>query len=84
MRYRWTEGTIAIWANCGTQHFVLNDFEGERIIQRVTVMGDKPAGVAAPSWKPRVRSGPLSAASRLNRQLDQFLTRGGGGDSAKA
>ena len=73
VRYRWTEGTIAIWDNRCTQHFVLNDFEGERIIQRVTVMGDKPAGVAPPRWSPRVRLGPMSAASRLDRQLKGFL-----------
>ncbi len=47
VRYRWTEGTIAMWDNRCTQHFVLNDFVGERIIQRVTVMGDKPIGLAA-------------------------------------
>lgn len=40
VRYRWTEGTIAIWDNRCTPHFVLNGFEGERIIQRVMVMGD--------------------------------------------
>ena len=75
VRYRWTQGTIAIWDNRCTQHFVLNDFEGERIIQRVTVMGDKPAGIAPPRWAAWVRPGPLSATSRLDRQLHQFLTR---------
>ena len=30
VRYRWTEGTVAIWDNRATQHFVVNDFEGER------------------------------------------------------
>jgi taurine dioxygenase len=73
VRYRWTEGTIAIWDNRCTQHFVLNDFSGERIIQRVTVMGDCPVG-DPPRWAPWVRPGPLSAASRLDRQLHQFLT----------
>ncbi len=75
VRYRWTEGTIAIWDNRCTQHFVLNDFEGQRIIQRVTVMGDKPTGVAPPRWDPWVKPGPRTAASRLDRQLHQFLTR---------
>ena len=41
VRYHWTEGTIAMWDNRSTQHYVVNDFDGERIIQRVTVMGDK-------------------------------------------
>ena len=75
VRYRWTEGTIAMWDNRCTQHFVLNDFEGERVIQRVTVMGDEPRGVAPPRWEPWVRAGRLSAASRHDRQLHRFLTR---------
>jgi taurine dioxygenase len=74
VRYKWTEGTIAMWDNRCTQHFVLNDFAGERIIQRVTVMGDRPIGTP-PKWEPWVRPGPLSAASRHDRQLHQYLTQ---------
>jgi taurine dioxygenase len=73
VRYRWTEHTIAFWDNRCTQHFVLNDFEGERVIQRVTVMGDRPEG-ETPRWQPWVREGRLSAASRHDRQLHRFLT----------
>ncbi|MEQ8483867.1 MAG: TauD/TfdA family dioxygenase [Pseudomonadales bacterium] len=73
VRYRWQEGTIAIWDNRCTQHFVLNDFEGERIIQRVTVMGDRPEGAVAPKWQPWVRPGRLSATSRHDRQLALYL-----------
>lgn len=73
VRYHWSPHTIAIWDNRCTQHFVLNDFEGERIIQRVTVMGDQPKGAKSPQWPPFVRPGPLSATSRLDRQLHQFL-----------
>jgi taurine dioxygenase len=73
VRYRWTEGTVAIWDNRCTQHFVLNDFEGERIIQRVTVMGDRPEGVVPPRWSPWVRPGRLSATSRHDRQLALYL-----------
>lgn len=74
VRYRWSEHTVAMWDNRCTQHFVLNDFEGERVIQRVTVMGDRPEG-DAPRWQPWVREGRLSATSRHDRQLHQFLTR---------
>ncbi|MFW6094042.1 MAG: TauD/TfdA dioxygenase family protein [Pseudomonadota bacterium] len=73
VRYRWREGTVAIWDNRCTQHFVLNDFEGERIIQRVTVMGDEPQGVGAPRWQPWVRPGRLSATSRHDRQLVMYM-----------
>ena len=75
VRYRWSEGTIAMWDNRCTQHFVLNDFEGERIIQRVTVMGDKPVGPNPPRWEPWVRPGRMSATSRHDRQLHRYLTK---------
>jgi len=53
VRYRWTPGTFAMWDNRCTQHFVVNDFEGERVIQRVAVLGDDPIGVGdAPRWEP--------------------------------
>jgi len=71
VRYHWTEGTIAMWDNRCTQHYVLNDFEGDRVIQRVTVMGDKPEAASPPRWKPYI--GPLSAASRHDRQLHEHL-----------
>jgi taurine dioxygenase len=41
-RYRWTDGTFAMWDNRCTMHRVSSDFVGERIIHRVTVAGDVP------------------------------------------
>ena len=77
VRYHWSEGTIAMWDNRCTQHHVLNDFEGERIIQRVTVMGDRPEG-EPPRWQPWVRPGRRrSATSRHDRQLYQYLSARG-------
>lgn len=73
IRYRWRENTIAMWDNRATQHFVLNDFEGERVIQRVTVMGDAPVGPNPPRWQPWVRPGRLSATSRHDRQLYLYM-----------
>ena len=75
VRYRWSEGTIAMWDNRCTQHFVLNDFDEERIIQRVTVMGDRPEAARAPRWEPYVRTGNAGATSRHDRQLNAFLGR---------
>lgn len=71
VRHHWTQGTIAMWDNRCTQHFVVNDFEGERIIQRATVMGDRPQGSPA-RWEPftSTRGG---AASRHDRQLRHHL-----------
>jgi taurine dioxygenase len=72
MRYHWTEGTIAMWDNRCTQHYVLNDFSEERIIQRVTIMGDTPEG-GKPQWAPWTQSAGLSAMSRHDWQLRGFL-----------
>ena len=79
VRYRWTEGTIAMWDNRSTQHSVLNDFTGERVIQRATVMGDQVDGVADArwdSWQP-TKGGALT---RHDRQLRRFLQGGGAPD----
>ena len=73
VRYHWRPGTIGIWDNRCTQHCVLNDFEGERIIQRVTVVGDQVEGNGAPQWQPWLRDGRLSATSRHDRQLYMHL-----------
>ena len=73
VRYHWTPGTIAIWDNRCTQHFVLNDFEGERIIQRVTVMGDIVEPAQPSPWESWVRPGRLSATTRLDRQLNRYM-----------
>jgi taurine dioxygenase len=73
VRNAWTQGTIAMWDNRCTQHFVLNDFVGERIIQRVTIMGDEVNGVAPSPWPSYLREGRLSATSRHDRQLYMYL-----------
>lgn len=71
VRYRWTEGTIAMWDNRCTQHHVLNDFEGERVIQRVTVMGDRPEPAAPPRYEPFRDKG--TAQSWRDEPLHSFL-----------
>lgn len=68
VRYHWTPGTICMWDNRFTQHYVVNDFEGERVIERVTVMGDKPLG-NAPRWEPWPTHTKSSAMIRHDRQL---------------
>ncbi len=72
VRYHWTPGTIAMWDNRCTQHSVLNDFEGERVIQRVTVMGDKPLG-ASPRWEPYRRTAGKSDTIRHDGLLSKYL-----------
>jgi len=77
VRLHWTEGAIGMWDNRVTQHFVINDFIGERVIQRVTVLGDDPQGVAGedgpPRWEPWTKRATLSATSHWDAQLYRFL-----------
>lgn len=75
VRYRWSEGDVAMWDNRCTQHFVLNDFDEERAIQRVTVMGDRPERASPLRWEPYVRGRNPGATSRYDRQLNEFLGR---------
>lgn len=75
VRYRWHQGSIAIWDNRCTQHFVVSDFDQQRVIQRVTVMGDHPEAAAAPRWPPYVRRENVGATSRYDRQLNETLGR---------
>ena len=75
VRYRWSKGTVAMWDNRCTQHFVLNDFEEERVIQRVTVMGDVPEAAQPSRWEPYVRGRNAGATSRFDRQLNAYLGR---------
>ena len=73
VRYNWEPGTVGIWDNRCTQHFVLNDFVGERIIRRVTVVGDEVEAAEPARWQPWIRDGRLSATSRHDRQLYMHL-----------
>ena len=43
VRYHWTAGDLGFWDNRVTQHSVVGDFTGPRVIQRVTLHGDRPA-----------------------------------------
>jgi taurine dioxygenase len=76
VRYNWTEGTIAMWDNRCTQHYVVNDFEGERLIQRVTVMGDQVHAAKEPKWKPHLKD-EFSAMTRHDLQLRKHLKEKG-------
>jgi len=42
-RFRWRNGSVAMWDNRSTMHYAINDFSGlDRTMQRVTLEGDIP------------------------------------------
>ena len=44
VRYHWHAGDLGFWDNRATQHAVVGDFGGQhRVIQRVTLRGDRPS-----------------------------------------
>lgn len=50
VRWRWTDGDVGMWDNRTTLHQAINDWSGRRIIQRTTILGDKPVGLGEPRW----------------------------------
>lgn len=62
-RYSWTRATIAIWDNRITQHYVVNDFSETRVLNRVTVLGDKVEPYADVTQWPAYEPRNISAAN---------------------
>ena len=42
-RFRWAQGSLAIWDNRCTMHYAVNDYDGQRrLMHRTTVAGERP------------------------------------------
>ncbi|OZM80210.1 TauD/TfdA family dioxygenase [Pseudonocardia sp. MH-G8] len=50
VRHRWQVGDVAMWDNRATAHYANRDYgDARRVMHRVTLRGDEPVGVAAPT-----------------------------------
>ena len=66
-RRSWGAGDIGIWDNRCTQHYAVNDAVGERIIHRVTIIGDHPEPAFDTSRWTAHDPGRMSAAVATER-----------------
>jgi alpha-ketoglutarate-dependent taurine dioxygenase len=48
VRWRWQAGDVAFWDNRATSHYAAADYNGARIMHRITITGDRPLGIAGP------------------------------------
>ncbi len=67
-RWRWSPGDIVIWDNRCTRHYAIGDYDTERVMHRVTVLGQYADDTQSPSPYEHRLVTRLSASSAFNRR----------------
>ena len=62
-RWSWSPGDLALWDNRCTRHYAIGDYESERIMHRVTVLGEYAGPENRSSRKSHHEVSRLSASS---------------------
>ncbi|GAB3461103.1 TauD/TfdA dioxygenase family protein [Azotobacter salinestris] len=64
VRWRWSEGDVALWDNRATQHIAVDDYgSARRIVRRTTVLGEIPVSVGGESSR-AIKPSPESRIPR--------------------
>jgi len=66
-RWTWSPGDVAIWDNRCTRHYAIGDYDTERIMHRVTVLGTYADPLLSPMQWPAHTSSVLSAKSAFTK-----------------
>lgn len=52
LRWRWRVNDLVLWDNRSFQHYAVRDYQGERVLQKAYVQGDRPYGPAEAAARP--------------------------------
>lgn len=68
VRWSWSPGDIAMWDNRCTRHYAIGDYDDERVMHRVTVLGDYCEDWSPSPWE-RHPVGRISARTGYEMRL---------------